>query len=76
MNFISLILPVYNVEKYLERCLNSILSQTYSNFELIIIDDGSTDGCPQIINKYEKKILELRLLDRKIKVYPLREMQD
>ena len=62
MNFISLILPVYNVEKYLERCLNSILSQTYSNFELIIIDDGSTDNCPQIINKYEKN-------DSRIKVF-------
>ncbi len=54
MSFVSLILPVYNVEKYLERCLNSILSQTYSNFELIIIDDGSTDNCPSIINKYKK----------------------
>lgn len=62
MNFVSLILPVYNVEKYLERCLNSILSQTYSNFELIIIDDGSTDNCHNIINKYKK-------IDSRIKAF-------
>jgi glycosyltransferase involved in cell wall biosynthesis len=41
---ISIIVPVYNVEKYLDRCLNSILNQTYKNLELVLINDGSTDG--------------------------------
>ena len=40
---ISIIVPVYNVEKYLEECVESILNQTFQNFELILIDDGSTD---------------------------------
>ncbi len=49
---VSIIVPVYNVEKYLERCLNSILSQTYRNLEIIIVDDGSTDTSPTILHSY------------------------
>ena len=49
---ISVIVPVYNVEKYLRRCVDSILSQRYTDFELLLIDDGSPDGCPQICDEY------------------------
>ena len=49
---ISIIVPVYNVEKYLEECLNSIISQTYTNLEIILVDDGSTDGSSYICDKY------------------------
>ena len=49
---ISVIVPVYNVEKYLRRCVDSILAQTYTDFELLLIDDGSPDGCPQICDEY------------------------
>lgn len=49
---VSIIVPVYGVEHYLEQCLKSILQQTLTRIEIILIDDGSTDGCPQIIDKY------------------------
>ena len=51
----SIIIPVYNVEKYLEKCLKSILNQSYDNYEVIIIDDGSTDKSFKIIDKYCNK---------------------
>jgi len=57
----SIIVPIYNVEEYLEKCIDSILAQTYENFELILVDDGSPDNCPQICDEYAKK-------DKRIKV--------
>ena len=51
----SVVVPVYNVEEYIEKCLSSILNQTYSNFEVIIVDDGSTDGSFKIIDKFVNK---------------------
>lgn len=48
----SIIVPVYNVEKYIKKCLDSILNQTYTNFEVIIINDGTKDGSQEIINEY------------------------
>ena len=48
---ISAIVPAYNVEKYLERCVNSILIQTYENFEIILVDDGSKDQSVEICDK-------------------------
>ena len=52
---ISVIVPVYNVESYIEHCIESILKQTFTNFELLLIDDGSTDGSNKICNKYCEK---------------------
>lgn len=49
---ISVIVPVYNVEKYLRRCIDSILSQTFSDFELLLIDDGSKDKSGDICDEY------------------------
>lgn len=51
-NKVSIIVPVYNLEKYISSCIESILNQEYSNIELIIVDDGSTDGSLDVINKY------------------------
>lgn len=53
MTKISIIVPVYNTEKYLDKCIHSILNQTYSDFEVILIDDGSTDKSLEICKKYE-----------------------
>lgn len=54
MELISVIIPVYNVERYLERCLDSVVNQTYKNLEIILIDDGSSDGSGEICDKYAK----------------------
>lgn len=55
MEKISIIVAVYNVEKYLPRCINSILNQTYTNLEIILVDDGSTDGTGKICDEFKKK---------------------
>ena len=52
---LSVIVPIYNVEEYLEKCLDSIINQTYKNLEIILVDDGSPDKCPQICDEYAKK---------------------
>lgn len=49
---ISIIVPVYKVESYLDKCVESLLCQTYDNYEILLIDDGSPDACPQICDKY------------------------
>ena len=51
---ISVIVPVYGVEKMLARCVESILAQTYENIELVLVDDGSPDQCPAICDQYAK----------------------
>lgn len=61
-NMISIIVPVYNVETYLKRCVDSILNQTHFQFELILVDDGSTDSSPSICDEYAK-------IDSRVKVF-------
>ena len=52
---VSIVVPVYNVEKYLPQCLESILNQTFQNFEIIVVNDGSTDESERIIQQYSLK---------------------
>lgn len=59
---VSVIIPVYNVEKYLRRCLNSVIDQEYKNIEIILINDGSTDNSLEIAISYKEK-------DKRIKVF-------
>lgn len=65
MPTISIIVPVYKVEKYLAECVNSILSQSFSDFELILVDDGSPDKCPQICDEYSQKDSRVVALHKK-----------
>ena len=58
---ISIIVPVYNAENYLRRCVDSILSQTYKNFELLLVDDGSTDASKKICDEYVEKDCRVRV---------------
>ena len=59
---ISVIVPVYNVEKTLDRCLESILCQTFQDFEIILVDDGSTDGSGEIIDRYAAAHPQIRVI--------------
>lgn len=61
---ISVIVPVYKSEKYLKRCVDSILNQTYQNLEIILVDDGSPDNCPQICDKYAEKDSRIRVIHK------------
>ena len=60
-NLISIVVPIYNVEKYLHRCVDSLLNQTYGNYEIILVDDGSTDDSLEICDEY-------RLKDKRVQV--------
>lgn len=55
MKMVSIIIPVYNVERYLKRCIDSVLTQTYKNLEIILVNDGSTDHCGDICEEYKAK---------------------
>ena len=64
---ISVIVPVYNAEQYLRRCIDSICAQTFEALEIILVDDGSTDGSREICEEYVKKDDRIRLSANRIK---------
>lgn len=61
---ISIIVPVYKVERYLRECLDSILAQTFADWECILVDDGSPDGCPQLCDEYAARDARFRVIHR------------
>ena len=65
MDVISVIVPVYNVEKYLRRCVDSILAQSFTDFELILVDDGSPDRCGEICDEYAKSDPHIHVIHQK-----------
>lgn len=64
-HLISIIVPIYKVEKYLCRCIDSILAQSYSNTEIILVDDGSPDNCPTICDEYAQKDKRVSVIHKK-----------
>ena len=61
---ISIIVPVFNVENELEKCIESLINQTYKNIEIILVDDGSTDKCPIICDDYQKKDNRIKVIHK------------
>lgn len=64
-DLISVIVPIYGVEEYLSKCIDSIINQTYKNLEIILVDDGSPDKCPDICDAFEKKDARIKVIHKK-----------
>lgn len=62
---ISVIIPIYNVSQYLSQCVDSVLTQSYQDLEIILVDDGSTDECPQMCDDYQKRDARVRVIHKK-----------
>ena len=65
MSFISIIIPVYNTVQYLSRCIESVLSQSFGDFELLLVDDGSNDGSGDVCDSYENRDMRIRVFHKK-----------
>ena len=63
-NLISIVVPIYNVKEYLDACIKSIINQTYKNIEIILVDDGSTDGCADLCDEYKKFDSRIRVIHK------------
>ena len=61
---ISVIVPVYNAEKYLDKCVESIVNQTYKDLEIILVDDGSPDNCPAMCDEWAKKDGRIKVIHK------------
>lgn len=64
-DLITIVVPVYKVEQYLEKCINSIINQTYENLEIILVDDGSPDNCGKMCDEYAEKDTRIKVLHKK-----------
>lgn len=63
-NLVSIVIPVYNVEKYLDRCVESVVNQTYRNLEIILVDDGSPDNCPAMCDAWAQRDNRIRVIHK------------
>ena len=67
---VSVIIPVYNVEKYIEDCLNSVINQDLESIEIICVNDGSTDNSQEILEKYLNKVKNMKMINQENKGLP------
>lgn len=65
MELVSIIVPIYKVEEYLDRCVESLVNQTYSNLEIILVDDGSPDNCPKMCDEWAEKDARIKVVHKK-----------
>ena len=63
-SLISIIVPVYNVEEYLDECVQSLVNQTYTNIEIILVDDGSPDRCPDMCDEWANRDNRIRVIHK------------
>ena len=63
-NLVSIVIPIYNVEKYLKKCINAVINQTYSNIEIILVDDGSPDSCGYICDDFAAKDSRIKVIHK------------
>lgn len=69
-DIISVIVPVYNVKNYVSQCIESIINQSYTNLQIILVDDGSTDGSGEICDKYMRTDSRIQVIHKKMEVLP------
>lgn len=62
---VTVVIPIYNVVKYLDRCMQSVVNQSYGNLEIIMVDDGSTDGCYDLCDDWQTKDRRIRVIHKK-----------
>ena len=71
MPTISEVIPAYNVEKYLDKCMNSVLNQSFTDFEVLLIDDGAKDSTVQLCDKYAEKDIRVKTYHKKMADYQM-----
>ena len=72
---LSIIIPIYGVEKYLRDCIDSVLAQTYKDIEVILVDDGSPDRCGEICDEYARSDSRVTVIHKENGGFPMQEMQ-
>ena len=68
---ISIIVPVYKVEEFLKRCVESIMGQSYQNIEIILVDDGSPDNCPEMCDEFAKQDDRIKVVHKKMEGFQM-----
>ena len=76
MDLVSVIIPIYGVEQYLDRCVRSVVNQSYAHLEIILVDDGSTDRCPAMCDAWANKDSRIQVIHKPTAVSPLPVMPD
>lgn len=71
---VTVVIPIYNVEKYLNRCIESVVGQTYENLEIILVDDESPDNCPQICEDWKNRDNRIKVVHKRMLAWDTQEI--